>query len=135
MMTQATHEFVNPEQCGKFPSLTDPDAEVYTVAELLARHERGQLTNLNIGKDKAYPDQRFLTFDSVDLEKVMNAEPVDRFHMANEMERDPAYQDALRKKKEEDEKATQEAAEAAFQAEAAKRGYKRGDEGGEKSPT
>lgn len=124
--TQGNHEFVNPETCGKFPSLADPDAEVYTVAQLIARHEKGLLTNMNIGKDTAYP--AFASHRDLDLEKAMKMDPTDKFHLANEMESDPDYLDALKRKKEADEKAQAEAAEAAFQAEAAKRGFVRKEE-------
>lgn len=112
VFTQFDHQVDDCEQCMRFPSLADPDAEVYTVAQLLSRHERGLLTNLNIGKSSAYPERAYL--DDRDSEKDMGLEPTDKFHLANELEESiapivKARQEAQAKKDEEERKAKEDA--------------------------
>jgi hypothetical protein len=117
------------ETCGKFPSLADPDAEVYTVAELIARHERGLLTNLNIGKQTAYPE--FAHLSDRDLEKDLNQDATDQFHLMNELdeqlrpqreaaEASKLAQDELERKKREDD---------AFEARIASEGFIKPEQG------
>lgn len=132
-MTQFTWQPDECETCGKFPALTDPDAEVYTVAELIARHEKGLLTNLNIGKHAAYPAQAHF-FDR-DLEKDLNLDPTDRAHLADELDNSLAPVRKAQKEAEEKKKAEEEAKrladeEARIQAEVEKRiSAKKGEEG------
>lgn len=118
------------EQCGKFPSLTDPDSEVYTVAELIQRHERGLLTNLNIGKSYAYPE--FARLDDRDLEKDLGLEPTDASHLADQLDNQlkpmrKAQAEAKTKKDEEDRKAAEDAV---FNARLAAEGWVKPEKGG-----
>lgn len=113
-VTQATHQIDHCECSGNFPSLADPDAEVYTVAELLARHERGLLTNMNIGKDVAYPQRAYL--NDVDMESIMRLDPVDKFHLANQLENDPAFVKFKQDEAVAREKADKDKEDAAFRA-------------------
>lgn len=131
--TQATWALDDCERSGYYPSLTDPEAEVYTVAELIARHERGILTNLNIGRDSAYPVNPRL--DDRDLEKDLRMEPTDRVHLANELDESlepirKAQKEAEAKKLEEEAAKKKADEEARIEAEIAKRlAAKKVDEG------
>lgn len=83
-VTPMTWKFKQTETSHKYPSMTDPNAEVYTIAELIERHRKGLLTNLNIGMDAAYPTSASL--DDVDLEKAVHMAPTDKFHLAEELD-------------------------------------------------
>lgn len=124
--TQFNHRIDECEALTGTPSLADPNAEVYTVAQLIARHEKGLLTNLNIGKDTAYPE--FARLNDIDLEKAMNLEPTDRIHLANEMENDPEYVRIRKEEHERKQKETDDAKLKEFQDWAQKNGWKSPDQ-------
>lgn len=122
--TQETWVLDEVETCGQFPSLSDPEAEVYTVAQLLARHERGLMTNLNIGRDYAYPE--FARLDDRDVEKDLNLEPTDRSHLADVLDASlepsrKAQKEAVEKKRLDDELKAKADEEARIEAEVTKR--------------
>lgn len=89
-MSQFTYQGVNSETSHKGESLTDPeDPNVFTVGELIARHEHGVFTNLNIGKHAAYPTWK-VSHQDRDFEKDFGADKLDRHHIAQEVEKEHA---------------------------------------------
>lgn len=106
--TQETFQNVNSEISHKYESLTDPeDPNVFSVGELITRHEHGVFTNLNIGKYAAYPTWK-ASHDDRDFEKDFGLEKTDKFHTAQELEKEFAPlrdSDAKHRKKLADEEA------------------------------
>lgn len=66
-------------ECHLLPSLTVPD-QAYTIEELLARHQKGLLTDMAIGKQPIYSEDA--SFDDPDMEGLMRADIVERSEFA-----------------------------------------------------
>lgn len=118
--TQVEHwidEFA--EMSHEEPSITQPD-QAYTIEQLMDRHRKGILTDLQIQKEAIFYDE--MDFDSPDVEKLKDMDIQDRVEFVeNQKEMIQNFKDEVDQKRAA-EKLAKEQAEA--EAEAKKAGEK-----------
>ncbi|AKI26872.1 hypothetical protein [Microviridae Bog1249_12] len=104
------------ESSHNFPSVTVPNLD-FTLAELIERHVRGDLTDLGIGREGLYElDDDSEEFDSPDFEKSAQMDLVDRARFIEETKISKAMYDKAYREAEAAQKVADEAAAASQRA-------------------